>query len=341
MKPRKRARTAWRAWATALLASALAALMTGCALTPPHSCEPSEAQAPLQAVAPGVWLWPGANQEISPANGGHVTASVVLTDAQQAWVIDPGPSRQHGQRLARALACTVHAPLGGIINSHAHAENVLGNQGLLEAAPRMPGVAVWANAATQDSMQRRCPSCLEHLFEVAGQAAMDGTRIHLPDQRLRDGQRIPPGGAVWQVLLLPQAHTEADTVLWNDRARVLIAGGLLYDGRLPELAQGSLVGWLAALDRLAALQPRLAIGQGLSVAPDEVQLPPSFDATRAYLSDLRALVLGALDRGESPASAERLELPAYRHWAGYRERHAFNVQRAWRELEPRWMDGLR
>ena len=31
-------------------------------------------------------------------------------------------------------------------------------------------------------------------------------------------------------------------------------------------------------------------------------------------------------------------VPGFAAWAGYAERHAFNVQRAWREMEPVWMD---
>jgi len=48
--------------------------------------------------------------------------------------------------------------------------------------------------------------------------------------------------------------------------------------------------------------------------------------------------LQAMDAGRQPQDAGVVELPAYRHWAGYAERHGFNVQRAWRELESVWME---
>jgi hypothetical protein len=126
-------------------------------------------------------------------------------------------------------------------------------------------------------------------------------------------------------------------VLWNARYRVLWVGGLLYDGRVPELAQGSLDGWLAALGRLQALRPRQVLGTVWSQAPEHGE-PPALAATQGYLTALRKRVLQAMDEGHQPHETTWGELPAYRDWPGYSERHGFNLQRAWRELEPVWME---
>jgi hypothetical protein len=45
-----------------------------------------------------------------------------------------------------------------------------------------------------------------------------------------------------------------------------------------------------------------------------------------------------MDEGHQPHETTWGELPAYQEWAGYEARHGFNLQRAWRELEPVWMD---
>jgi hypothetical protein len=119
---------------------------------------------------------------------------------------------------------------------------------------------------------------------------------------------------------------------------VLWAGGLVYEGRLPELAQGSLDGWLAALDRLDPFPVRHVLCTVWSRPAQPGKRPPAMLATRDYLSDLRRNVLKAMDEGLQAQDAERLALPAYRRWAGYAERQSFNAQRAWRELEPVWMD---
>jgi hypothetical protein len=113
---------------------------------------------------------------------------------------------------------------------------------------------------------------------------------------------------------------------------VLIAAGLVYQSRLPELAQGSLRTWIAALEQLWALGPRVVIGQAVGDAQD-------IKRTRRYLCALQDAVLAALARGETASGVTRLPLPEFSGWAGYAARQGFNTQRAWRELEAAWMQG--
>lgn len=291
----------------------------------------------LQAVAPGVWVWPGHNAEVHPANGGHVATATVLVEPRagepgHATVIDPGPSLRHGQRLDQAVRCQLNARVVRLVNTHAHAENVLANAAWADPATGTPNVSVLATARTQAQMAERCPDCLDHLTHTAGAAALQGTRIVLPNHRLAPGERVRWTTLPWLVGEERDAHTHSDLTLWQADQRLLVAGGLVYAQRLPELAQGSLAGWVAALDRLAALAPRWVIGQ-------QVSGPQAIATTRAYLCDLAATVWTAMEQGLSASEAETLVLPRYAGWTGYAERQGFNAQRAWRELEPLWMAG--
>jgi glyoxylase-like metal-dependent hydrolase (beta-lactamase superfamily II) len=292
---------------------------------------------PWQRVAPGIWVWlPGHPGEISPANAGHVVPTTVVVDGGQAIVVDPGPSLRHGVRVRESLRCQFEARARWVVNTHAHAENVLANAAFADA--RSHGeLEIVASSPTREAMQQRCPSCLRSLTARVGGQAMAGTRIVLPDRTLLAGDRLQVGHTVLKVLAIEQGHTEGDLVLWHAGHRVLWAGGLVYEGRIPELAQGSLDGWLAALGRLEQLPVRDVVGTAWShsAAPD--RLPPAMEATHAYLSALRRSVLSAMDEGRQAQDAEKLDLPAYRAWAGYAERQGFNAQRAWREMEPVWM----
>ena len=303
-------------------------------------CQPAVASCvddvPWQAVAPGVWAWlPPAEAEIAPDNAGHVQPTTVLVHGRQALLIDPGPSHAHGLRVRRSLACRFGAQVRQIVNTHAHAENVLGNSAWADRVAAGQ-VQILASAATREGMTRRCPDCLASLTRKAGPAAMAGTRIVLPTRTLRAGQRLRLGPHRLQVQRIEQGHTDGDLVLWDAPRRLLWVGGLVYGQRLPELAQGSLDGWLAALDRLASLRPAVVLGNTVSVV-EAGALPPALLATQAYLSDLRQTVLAAMDAGHQAHESGGLLLPTYQGWAGYAERQGFNAQRAWRELEPVWM----
>ena len=292
---------------------------------------------PWRAVAPGAWVWlPPDGGDVSAANAGHVVPTSVLVSGRQALVIDPGPSHRHGERLRHALACRFGAQVRWIVNTHAHSENVLANSAF--AADVAAGrTQILATAPTRAGMALRCPDCLASLTRRVGEAGMAGTQIVLPTRTLSEGEVLRLGPWRLRVMRVEHAHTEGDLVLWDARHRVLWAGGLVYQNRVPELAQGHLDGWIAALDRLSALAPRQVIATTWSIAPASGP-PPALQDTRAYLGALREKTLQAMDAGGQPQEVERVALPAFLGWAGYDERHGFNVLRAWRELEPVWMD---
>lgn len=321
----------------------VALLCFGGFVMPSHATGPSpDCQAvdavPWLPVAPGIWVWPAAeNGEVSPANAGHVLPTSVVVSRGEALVVDPGPSHRHGLRVRASLACRFKARVRWVVNTHAHAENVMANSAfadLLEAGQ----LEILASAATRRAMQQRCPDCLASLNNRAGATAMAGTHIVLPSRTLAVGERLRVGLLSLRVQAIEPGHTEGDLVLWNARHRVLWAGGLAYDGRVPELAQGSLDGWLAAMPRLQALRPQQVLGTVWSRAPVAGEPPPALAATQGYLAALRARVLLAMEEGHQPQETTWGELPTYQGWAGYEARHGFNLQRAWRELEPVWME---
>ena len=320
------------------LAAAALALLVGCTGTA-HKPDCGAANAvPWQAVVPGVWVWqPDAVGEVSTANAGHVVPTSVVVSGGEAMVIDPGPSHRHGLRVRDSLACRFGAQVRWVVNTHAHAENVLANSaftGRLASGE----LEILANEGTQSAMQQRCPACLASLSERAGSGAMAGTRIVWPGRVLKSGEVLRIGAHQLRVLPSAPGHTESDLVLWDEASRVVWAGGLVYEQRLPELAQGGVDAWLSALERLAALKPLHVIGNAVSSAKDSQNLPPAMVDTRAYLSDLRSAVLKAMDEGRYAGEVGAIEMPAYKAWIGYAQRQGFNVQRAWRELEPVWME---
>ncbi len=321
-----------------VLGAVLLALLAGCASTSRNpDCSAANA-VPWQAVVPGVWVWqPERVGEISAANAGHVVPTSVVISGAEAMVIDPGPSHRHGQRVRDSLACRFGAQVRAVVNTHAHAENVLANSAFADALAAGQ-LEIVSSEGTRSAMQQRCPACLASLTERVGADAMADTRIAWPSRVLQAGEVLRIGPHRLRVLPPAPGHTESDLVLWDEASRVVWAGGLVYDQRLPELAQGGVDAWLLALDRIASLQPRHAIGNTVSSAVGPESLPPALVATRTYLAELRALVLKAMDEGRYAGETGAINMLAYKEWAGYAQRQGFNLQRAWREMEPVWME---
>lgn len=320
------------------LGAGLLALLLGCASTASRPDCSAANTVPWQAVVPGVWVWqPDAEGEVSAANAGHVVPTSVVVSGGEALVIDPGPSHRHGLRVRDSLACRFGAQVRWVVNTHAHAENVLANSAFADRLATGE-LEILSNEGTRSAMQQRCPACLASLSERAGADAMAGTRIVWPGRVLQAGEVLRIGAHRLRVLPPAPGHTESDLVLWDEASRVVWAGGLVYGQRLPELAQGGVDAWLSALERIAALRPRHVIGNAVSSAEDDAAVPPAMAATRAYLTELRAQVLSAMDEGRHAGESGLITMPAYAGWAGHAQRQGFNVQRAWRELEPVWME---
>lgn len=316
----------------------------------PAACAQSDLLT-LRAVVPGVAVvhghWPTqADTGSAPARPARLATMVVLGQGRQVTVVDPGPTRRVGRALQNTLQCRQQARVTAVINTHAHAEQVLANSAF--------NVPVQALSGTAQAMQKRCPQCLAALREDLGARALQGTRIVLPSQTLHDGQRLQVGGRLWQVIEMPWAHTESDLVLWSQDADggtsesqrmgggVVLVGGLV-DGRWPVLAQGRVLGWLQALDRVQAMQPDWLIGQHVVAGPQQVL--SVLQRQRDYLCGLLGHAWRRLELGQSEAEGvQGLVVPA--NWPTpeiqdahiWRQQHLFNQLRAWREAEQLWLE---
>lgn len=277
----------------------------------------------LQTLGKGAWLLPGLVEDPAPANGGRVHNTVVLAGHHGSVVVDPGATLAQGRALQRLLRTQGLPPVAALVLTHPHPENVL-------AASAFPAsVPVLATAPVAEVMRGRCPQCLARLRERVG-AASDGTGFRLPD-------RVPAGGEGVQDVAgrrlrwwnLGVAHSAADSVWLDEDSGVMAAGGVLHAGCVPELLDSDLTGWLRAQERMAALPVRLWVpAQGKALSRNE--LAPA----GAYLQALHDVVSQDVEAGNDPATAaQRLALPAFAGLALHATRHAFNVQRAWRQIE--------
>lgn len=140
------------------------------------------------------------------------------------------------------------------------------------------------------------------------------------------------GGQVADVLPVPgTAHTDGDLVVWLPRDGVLFTGDLLFDGVTPLSAQGSVRGWLSALDWLSGFEAgQLVPGHGSILRPAD----GGIDAVAGYLRWL--LDVGSADRPDF----DDLYRQAAERWPRWSEpeRHAANLVVAHAETQNRPVD---
>jgi glyoxylase-like metal-dependent hydrolase (beta-lactamase superfamily II) len=133
-----------------------------------------------------------------------------------------------------------------------------------------------------------------------------------------------------QLRAWPKAHTDSDLTVFDTKSGTLWTGDLLFRERIP-VVDGSVRGWLAAIDQLQAMQvSRVVPGHG----PMTQDLAQALMPERRYLQALVDGVRAELAQGESEQHAiEHVALGEKSQWLLWDTAHAHNVIRAYEELQ--------
>lgn len=309
----------------ARLALPALATIVACLATAPATAGEVDATPRPVRLAQGVYALTAAPGPPSTANGGRTNSTGILIGHTGVVVVDPGPSRKAGLHVLRVIRGLTRKPVVAVILTHAHPENVLAAS--VVAGGRAP---VMAHTRTYALMRDRCSECLARLTGLAGEAAMAGTRIRLPDQTVGDGRTARNLGG--RDLLLVHAgwgHTAGDLAVLDVASGTLFTGGLVNNRVMPDMHESRMRGWIAAVDALLSLAPRHVVpGEG---APGNASV---LRDTRAYLGDLLERVETTYrQQGSVFEVLADGEMPRYAGWVRYREAQPLNIQHVYAELE--------
>ncbi|WP_285030183.1 MBL fold metallo-hydrolase [Mycolicibacterium sp. lyk4-40-TYG-92] len=219
----------------------------------------------------------------SPIVSSPVSTTLIYGD-HDAVLVDPPFTYEQVHRVGEWVK-SFGRRLVAVYATHGHGDHWFGTELLLQ---RFPGVVAYATEGTIAMM---------HQQGTAGRAQM--WDVDFPGQ-------IPPSPVVyhpvpdWGIMLeghrleaVEVGHTDTDdtTVLHVPSTGLVVAGDVAYNGvhqYLLESAHGGIEAWLAALDKVAALQPRAVVaGHKNKELPDD---PSIVDQTRDYLLNAQRLL---------------------------------------------------
>lgn len=278
----------------------------------------------LKQVAPDVYAFIGETQALTPENRGNILNSGFIVGDDGVIVIDPGPNREHAERMLSAIGKITAKPVKLVIDTHPHPENVLGNDVFAKQ-----GAPILAHSETLKAMRERCEKCRENVLKALGKEIMAGTEIALPRLTVDQSSDMTVAGRGLRLLFYGWGHTEGDLAVLDRKSGVLFSGGLVSLDCIPVLSQAKIRGWILALEQLRN-EPfnKLVPGNGPVSKPQRVQ------ETLDYLQSLLLLVEKQYNAGMSVLDLlKQSDLPEYRGWALYAEQHPLNVQHVYSELE--------
>ena len=226
------------------------------------------------------------------------------------------------------------AEIDTLVNTHANGDHTFGNQLVGEAR-------IVASQRTADEMLELPPAAMaaireaapqmgrtgEFLLELFGSFEFAGIELVRPAETFEGELRMRVGDKEVHLTEVGPAHTRGDTLVLVPQDGVLYAGDILFHGGHPIVWAGPVSNWIAACDRILAMDVDVIVpGHGPLAEKDAVQ------ELKSYFEYLRAEARSRFEDGMTPLEAARdISLDRYADW-GESERLVVNVDALYREL---------
>ncbi|MET0599941.1 MAG: quinoprotein relay system zinc metallohydrolase 2 [Mesorhizobium sp.] len=307
-----------RAGAAALAAGLMKRVPTARAAAAPKPLD-------LTPIADGVFAFRGLDEEMAEANAGEICNLGLVVGRESAAAIDSGGSRVEGEAFLAAIRAVTDRPLRYLVSTHMHPDHIFGN-----AVFRDAGAEIVGHRNLPAALEARGTFYLKSYRRQIGERLMEGVEIVPPTRLVVDRMSLDLGGRSLELRAWKPAHTDNDLTALDPSTRTLFAGDLAFVGHLPTL-DGSLLGWMAQLDALAALDAAIAVpGHG----PVPSLWPAALDDERRYFDVLAADLRKAIADGVPLARAvETAGLSERDRWALFDVYNQRNATAAYAELE--------
>ncbi len=152
---------------------------------------------------------------------------------------------QMGDKIKAAIASVTSKPIKLVVNTHAHADHFGANEQMAKGGATIVG---------HDVLRERMAK--GQYLAAFNQTIPPSPPAALPTVTYNDTMTIHFGGETVELIHVPNAHTDNDTLVRFKRANVIHASGTLGDTGYPFFdmsSGGSLAGTIAAEEKMLAL----------------------------------------------------------------------------------------
>jgi glyoxylase-like metal-dependent hydrolase (beta-lactamase superfamily II) len=247
-----------------------------------HAQPANNAGPAMQAEAVGAHSHyvQGLTQLGSPKNQNFISnAGFVITPAGVV-VVDALGSPRLAERLTQVIRGLTDQPITHVILTHYHADHIYGLQHF-----KALGAQIIAHSASREYIQSDTARLRLEASRTDLAPWIDGqTRIVPADLWLDGSTTLKVGGVVFELTPVGPSHTPEDLTVYVPSEKVLFAGDLFFNGRLPFVGQANSRQWILSLERLLAFDARAVVpGHGAASTDPRKDI----GTTRDYLKHLR------------------------------------------------------
>jgi len=279
----------------------------------------------------------GAFAYLQPDGSWGWSNAGLITDSGESMLVDT----LFDLPLTRAMLDAMHraapaAPIRKLVNSHSNGDHCNGNE-LVE------GAEIIASAACAEEMRREGPARLaammkaapsmgvvgEYILKIFGPFQFAGIRGALPTRTFEGELEVTVGRKRVRLIQVGPAHTRGDVLVHVPADRAIFTGDILFIGGHPIIWAGPVANWIAACDRMLALDVETIV-PGHGPITDKAGVA----ALKGYLEYIHREARKRFDAGMPAAEAARdIALDAYASWTDA-ERIVVNIATLYHEFAP-------
>jgi glyoxylase-like metal-dependent hydrolase (beta-lactamase superfamily II) len=206
----------------------------------------------------------------------------IVVGSRGTLVIDTGLGERNGATVVRVAQKLAKGPNLFLTNTHYHSEHTSGEQ----AFPA--NTVILRLALQQDEMNKRVGAHLEAFRNMSAQNKdlLQDVKFRRADILFDREMKLDLGGVTARLFWLGAAHTKGDMLIFVEEDGVLLPGDIVEKNLFPIMPNedASVKGWLAILDKLETLKPRVIVPDHGAPVTDASEIGKE----RAYLLDLQA-----------------------------------------------------
>ena len=227
-------------------------------------------------------------------------------------------------------------PIATAANTHGNGDHCFGNGALAADVP------IYATARAAEEMRSEPPALLQGLLaadlgpdlnafaaRIFGSFEFDGIEQRLPSHTFEGRLALDVGGRTVELVEVGPAHTDGDAILHVPDAGAVFTGDILFIGGTPIVWAGPVSNWIAACDKIVALDVQTIVpGHGPVTSCQGVR------DVRQYLTFVRDEARTRFEAGmDARDAADDIELGSFADWTAP-ERIVANVEELYCEFDP-------
>ncbi|MBC7787889.1 MAG: quinoprotein relay system zinc metallohydrolase 2 [Methylophilaceae bacterium] len=265
-----------------VLGGLLLILGSACADMSAHAQTEASDNFKIERLGNGIYVHHGAHLDIDIGYQGDICNISFIIGSKGVAVIDTGGSLKVGNELREAIRKETPLPILYVINTHVHPDHIFGNEAFVQDKAVFIGHEKLVKA-----MQLRKEAYDKLNLKYLGDDAK-GSETVTPSLVVKDTLDINLGDRTLHLTAYPNAHTNTDVSVMDNKTSTLFTGDLLFIDRTPVL-EGDITGLIAAIDKLKTYQAKTVVpGHGSTTTDGLTAFNNEQRYLNALLIDIRA-----------------------------------------------------